>query len=149
MRNGKLKPEYLPKLKHINDLLKEIRHKAYEEAWKIEAGLKNDLDLGKIYDYEIDLNLEFYGKNEADLYKELSDCLKNIDEYMEDYTEDYKYFASWPEHPMSEWPLCDWFHELHDHCYTCDNFLPTWRQIASTVICWEIIVRYQNRVDCT
>ncbi len=127
----KLSENTLFKLRGINQKLKELQDKLLVEAIKHDKALqlrvedKND----SLDDYEIELHIEFYLKEEHLDYKEnydnivtkINEYLKGISQSAQEYpwrwSDNHNEFKGFINHPMRNECHCWWFHCLYDHNY--------------------------------
>lgn len=124
-----LTKQMLEDLKKINTRLKDTQDTLLSEAIKLDQVLKlrvaDDNDI--LDDYEIELQIDFYLKEDDESYIEDEDnivssvheSLKNISIDIEN--NEWRWCANHnedrgrPEHPMHQEHHCWWFHSLHSH----------------------------------
>ncbi|KIM08185.1 MAG: hypothetical protein KU29_05135 [Sulfurovum sp. FS06-10] len=151
----KLSENTLFKLRRINQKLKELQDKLLAEAIKHDKALqlrvedKND----SLDDYEIELHIEFYLKEEHLDYKEnydnivtkINECLKGISQSAPQYpwrwSDNHNEFKGFINHPMRNEYHCWWFHCLYDHSHLEIG------DILSIGSIWSDIVIYHQYKD--
>lgn len=115
----------------LNNRLSILQDKLLKEAINLDSELKKRVDDSNdiLDDYEIELNLEFYLKEDDKEYKEDADnIIATINEYLKGISEDIKKdssrweanhneFRSREEHFMKNEHHCWWYHCLYDHVY--------------------------------
>jgi hypothetical protein len=139
----KLTLEELQELEILNARLKNLGTKLLSETITIDTQLskrvedKNDI----LDDYELEIRLEFYLKNEDTMLIFLVEHLKGISKDNSKqlrFEENHNEFLGWENHPMKDENHSWWYHCLYDH--TDLGF----KDMAKIGIIWsDIEVSYQ------
>jgi hypothetical protein len=144
--------KYKKDLLKVNDRLQKLQTKLINEAVKIDKYLIDrikDPD-DSLYDYEIELEINCYLKeddpdyleNEDNIISKLSESLKGISQSKEKndwrWNANHNEFLHWAHHPMNQEDHCWLYHCLYDHSHL------SWKNILKVGILWsDIIVQYQ------
>lgn len=116
----------LSQLQKLNLRLKNMQDKILKEIEILDSQLikrvedKNDF----LDDYELEVNISFYIKENDVNYKEDEDnIITNIEQYVKKislgnkhfWTGNHNEFTSWENHIMKDEYHCYWYHCLYDH----------------------------------
>lgn len=147
-----LSEDEVAQLRVTNEKLKVLQDKLLAEAISLDRALygrvedKND----SLHDYEIELRILFYLKEDHICYKEDDDnIVTQIHEYLKGvfihvsqrpwrWSGNHNEYRGWANHPMKNDHHCWWFHCLYDH-----NNLDVSDILSIGSIRSDIVVSYQ------
>ncbi|MDD2906645.1 MAG: hypothetical protein PHH41_03620 [Sulfurimonas sp.] len=131
MSHKDLTQEDLESLKLFNMRLKKLQDVLINEASRLDTHLRARVaDASDILqDYEIELLVQFYLKDDDAFVEDEDNLLTTIDEYLKNISTELQSDASWrwstnnndfrgkhfSSHPMVDEYHCWWFHCLYDH----------------------------------
>ncbi|MGB3962133.1 MAG: hypothetical protein WBK95_07850 [Sulfurimonas sp.] len=131
MSHKDLTQEDLESLKLFNMRLKKLQDVLINEASRLDTHLRARVaDASDILqDYEIELLVQFYLKDDDAFVEDEDNLLTTIDEYLKNISTELQSDASWrwsanhndfrgkhfSSHPMVNENHCWWFHCLYDH----------------------------------
>ena len=148
----KISEDVLSQLRSVNQQVKMLQDKLLVEAIKHDRALQirvNDHN-DSLDDYEIELRIVFYLREEHPNYKENDDnVVTQINEYLKGisrsaleypwrWSDNHNEYRGWVEHPMKNEHHCWWFHALYDHNHLSVDDILSIRTISS-----EILLCYQ------